>query len=88
MEKSGQCANFCMQIKINYFCCVNEKLQQTTSAGYTSAAFSAGSECFHSFLDSGDLSSADNLCKQLGTRSGPTEFDTLIVFLKYFFLKS
>ena len=40
--------------------------------------------------------SADNLCKQIGTRSGLTEFwaccgsklfDTLMVFLKDFFLK-
>ena len=40
--------------------------------------------------------SADNLCKQFGPRSGPTEcwsfagtklFDTLIVFLKEFFEK-
>ena len=42
------------------------------------------------------LSSADNLCKQFGPRSGPTEcrsrfgskpFDTLTVFLKEFFEK-
>ena len=42
------------------------------------------------------LSSADNLCKQFGSRSGPTKhwswsgsnlFDTLIVFLKEFFEK-
>ena len=39
------------------------------------------------------LLSADNLCKQFGARSGPTEprsklFDTLIVFLKEFLEKS
>ena len=42
------------------------------------------------------VSSADNLCKQFGPRSGPTEhwarsgsklFDTLMVFLKEFFEK-
>ena len=38
------------------------------------------------------LSSADNLCKQFGPRSGPTKsaserFDTLIVLQKEFFLK-
>ena len=31
------------------------------------------------------LSSADNLCKQFGPRSGPKTFDTLIVILKEFF---
>ena len=50
----------------------------------------------NSFFASGDLSSTDNLCKQFGPRSGPTEycslfgsklFDTLIVFLKDFFEK-
>ena len=49
-----------------------------------------------SFPARGNLSSADNLCKQFGPRSGPTEcrswsgsklFDTLIVFLKEFFEK-
>ena len=33
------------------------------------------------------VSSADNLCKQFGPRSGSKLFDTLIVFLKEFFLK-
>ena len=42
------------------------------------------------------VSSADNLCKQFGPRSGPTKhrawsesklFDTLVVFLKVFFEK-
>ena len=45
---------------------------------------------------SDDLSSADNLCKQFGLRSGPTQcrswsrsklFDSLIVFLKEFLKK-
>ena len=49
-----------------------------------------------SFLASGNLSSADNHCKQFGPRSGPTEcwswsgsrlLDTLMVFLKEFFEK-
>ena len=50
-----------------------------------------------SFLASCDiLLFADNLCKQFGPKSGPTEcrswpgskpFDTLIVFLKGFFVK-
>ena len=40
------------------------------------------------FLAGGDLSSADNLCKQFGPRSGLTElFDSLIVSLKEFFEK-
>ena len=47
----------------------------------------------NSFLVSCNVSSADNLCKQLGPRSGQTErrslagsklFDTLMVFLKDF----
>ena len=47
-------------------------------------------------LAHGDLWSADNLCKQFGSRSGLTEggsrygfklFDTLMVFLKEFFEK-
>ena len=51
----------------------------------------------NSFLASGNSSSADNLCKQFGPRSGSTEhrslpgskqFDTLIVFLKEYFEKS
>ena len=29
--------------------------------------------CFNSFFASGDLLSADNLCQQFGTRSGPSE---------------
>ena len=50
-------------------------------------------KCLNSFLASGNVLSADNLCKQLGPRSGLTEprslarsklFDTLMVFLKEF----
>ena len=49
----------------------------------------------HEFFQLNSLS-ADNFCKQFGTRSGPTErltcsgsklFDTLMVFLKEFFEK-
>ena len=50
----------------------------------------------HSFIASGEWSSADNFCKQFGPRSGPIEsrpwsrskqFDSLIVFMKEFFEK-
>ena len=69
----------------------------TFDLGLKSKLFVIIAQCFlNSFDASGDLSSSDNLCKQFGPRSGPTEcrslsgsklFDTLIVFLKDFFEK-